>query len=236
MPWWYMVCVVPIMWLAMKPLLKRPWITPNHITLTSFVVALAAAVCICLDRSWAFICAGLLVHISYTLDCTDGMVARMHKMSTPWGAFLDILLDRWKIVLYSLAILWLSFVRYHDLKIALLVAFNMALSGLNVFLSFAVPDLIGAGRWSELFNTEFEEETGLLGRWMRFADRIGIRPTIGDIEADMAAYCLGLIFCGIYGWQTLALFLVASILIHLIPLQLGHLYFAWRFLRRRSPS
>ncbi|MFH1115724.1 MAG: CDP-alcohol phosphatidyltransferase family protein [Pseudomonadota bacterium] len=234
MPWWYMVFVVPVMWWSMPFFKGRPWITPNHITVISFLVALVAAGLILLDMWWCYLLAGILVHASYSLDCIDGMVARMNSMTSKWGAFLDLYLDRWKLLAYTLSLLWVSQVNHYDIITTILIVLNLGLAGFNVFMSFAVRELIGAARWSEGKVGEAIKSGGYLGRWMAYTDRVGIRPTIGDIEADMAAFCVGLIVTSLMGWEWIRAFLIVSILIHLGPLQMGHLYFAWRYLPRET--
>jgi phosphatidylglycerophosphate synthase len=232
MPWWYMILVVPVMWLLMPLLRKRPWILPNHITLLSFIAACAACGLILLGKPWSFLAAGLLVYVSYALDCIDGMVARMNKATSEWGAFLDIFFDRWKILLYTLGLIWVSLSLHGDILTGMLAAANMGLSGANIFMSAALPNIIGGPRWSASLASGATGGAGRLGRWMAFADRIGIRPTAGDIEADALAYCIGPISIYFFGWDHLKIFLAISITLHLVPLQMGHFYFAWRNLRR----
>lgn len=68
-----------------------PRITPNQVTLIAFAVAVAAAAAFAVG---APIGAGLLVAFSSVLDGSDGEVARLTYRSSPYGAFLDAVLDR----------------------------------------------------------------------------------------------------------------------------------------------
>jgi hypothetical protein len=132
--------------------------------------------------------------------------------------------------------MWVSVVNHNDIMTSMLIMLNLGLVGLNAFMSFAVRELIGGTRWSECNVGEAIKSSGYLGRWMAFADRIRIRPTIGDIEADMAVFCVGLIVASFHGWDWIRVFLLVSIVIHLIPLQIGHFYFAWRYLPRANSN
>ncbi len=66
-------------------------LTPNAISLTGFVLNVAAAVL--LFERWFFL-AGLAFIIGSIMDTLDGRYSRMSGKGTPFGAFLDSTLDR----------------------------------------------------------------------------------------------------------------------------------------------
>ena len=68
-----------------------PRITPNQVTLIAFAVVVAAAAGFSVQ---APIAAALLVALASVLDGSDGEVARLAYRSSPYGAFLDAVLDR----------------------------------------------------------------------------------------------------------------------------------------------
>jgi choline kinase/phosphoglycolate phosphatase-like HAD superfamily hydrolase/phosphatidylglycerophosphate synthase len=68
-----------------------PRITPNQVTLLAFTVAVAAAAGFAVG---APIAAALLLALASVLDGSDGEVARLTYRSSPYGAFLDAVLDR----------------------------------------------------------------------------------------------------------------------------------------------
>jgi phosphoglycolate phosphatase-like HAD superfamily hydrolase/phosphatidylglycerophosphate synthase len=68
-----------------------PRITPNQVTLVAFAVAVAAAAGFAVGAPLA---AALLVALASVLDGSDGEVARLTYRSSPYGAFLDAVLDR----------------------------------------------------------------------------------------------------------------------------------------------
>lgn len=72
----------------------RTNLSPNSITFISFIIGLIAAYFLALGL-WKFlIIGGILVFISYTLDDVDGEVARLKKMGSAKGAWLDMIFDR----------------------------------------------------------------------------------------------------------------------------------------------
>ncbi|HKA04730.1 MAG TPA: HAD family hydrolase, partial [Acidimicrobiales bacterium] len=68
-----------------------PHVTPNQVTFLAFAVAVAAAAGFAVG---APIAAAVLVALASVLDGSDGEVARLTYRSSPYGAFLDAVLDR----------------------------------------------------------------------------------------------------------------------------------------------
>jgi phosphatidylglycerophosphate synthase len=69
-------------------------ITPNQLTQTSFVFALIAGV-VYAGGSWAsFVLGGCLALVSTVFDAADGMLARSKGMTSRYGAYMDLFLDR----------------------------------------------------------------------------------------------------------------------------------------------
>ena len=75
-------------------LLVRTPLTPNQVTVLSFLVLLPGAYLLSTGERIALIGAGLLIQLSFTLDCCDGEIARLRGLSSPFGAWFDGLLDR----------------------------------------------------------------------------------------------------------------------------------------------
>ena len=87
-------------------LLARTAVTPNQITIGSFFLALLGAGCLALpDASW-WLAGGLLVQLASIIDGCDGEVARLKRVATARGAWLDTLLDRYADAALVLAITW----------------------------------------------------------------------------------------------------------------------------------
>ena len=89
---------------------KDTQVTPNQITLASFVVGMASALLlIALPGRTGLLLAVLVYQASYVLDCTDGMLARWRAIASPAGHLLDFLMDELK----AFAVLAAAAVRLH---------------------------------------------------------------------------------------------------------------------------
>ncbi|WP_425555062.1 DUF5941 domain-containing protein [Kitasatospora arboriphila] len=74
----------------------RRGLTPNQVTTASLVTALAAAASAATATRPGFVAAGLLLILSFVLDCTDGQLARYSLQYSTVGAWLDATFDRAK--------------------------------------------------------------------------------------------------------------------------------------------
>lgn len=76
-----------------------PAISPNTVSVWSFIFALVAVVCF-FNQSYAVRVFGVvLFQLGFVFDCSDGEVARATGRMSPFGAFLDSTLDRFKEIL-----------------------------------------------------------------------------------------------------------------------------------------
>lgn len=93
---WNRFVARPLAAVLLVPLAKTA-ITPNQITLANlWVFMLAAATwCFCPGRTGAIAGAAIL-ELAYVLDCVDGQLARLKRISSPVGAHLDFLIDELK--------------------------------------------------------------------------------------------------------------------------------------------
>ncbi|MEU6369557.1 DUF5941 domain-containing protein [Streptomyces sp. NPDC046931] len=78
----------------------RRGMTPNQVTTASLLTALIAAGCAATGTRGGFIAAGVLLILSFVLDCTDGQLARYSLQYSTLGAWLDATFDRAKEYAY----------------------------------------------------------------------------------------------------------------------------------------
>ncbi|MBT3923118.1 MAG: CDP-alcohol phosphatidyltransferase family protein [Nitrospina sp.] len=68
-------------------------LTPNQITFLSLLLGLGSAWCFFQGTYFSGLSGSLLLLVSAWVDCTDGEIARLKFMETPWGARFDIFCD-----------------------------------------------------------------------------------------------------------------------------------------------
>ena len=81
--------------------LTRTKITPNQVSIISFVLAIFSF--LSFIYNWN-IAAGLLAQLSSVIDGVDGSLARLKGISSDFGGFLDSILDRYADMLVILGL------------------------------------------------------------------------------------------------------------------------------------
>lgn len=73
-------------------LMAKTGITPNQITLLSFLFGISAAVCYFCSE---FLIGSILLALSGIFDLTDGSVARLNNKKSDFGAIIDWIVDKY---------------------------------------------------------------------------------------------------------------------------------------------
>src|SRR5512145_534274 len=79
--------------------LRDTGITPNQVTLASFLTAVVAVAFLFWPGYWGLLTATVLLTASYVLDCVDGMLARLKGLESVVGHHFDFLMDELKAFL-----------------------------------------------------------------------------------------------------------------------------------------
>jgi len=81
-------------------------VTPNQISLFSFLVSLAAAGLFALGGYLALILGGVLAQLASIIDGSDGEVARLKYQSSDFGGWFDAVLDRYADAFLLFGLTW----------------------------------------------------------------------------------------------------------------------------------
>jgi phosphatidylglycerophosphate synthase len=103
--WWTVLLVDPLAARLVKFTANRTRITPNQLTVGALILGLAAGACFAV-ATWPWLVAGaLLYHLSFTLDCMDGKIARLKGTGSLFGAWLDYIFDRVRVLACAIALM-----------------------------------------------------------------------------------------------------------------------------------
>ncbi len=112
-------------------------IEPFTVTLVSFILGLSASLLLAMR---AFILGGLLVQAASIIDGVDGELARLYRKATPWGGYLDSVLDRVSdVAIVAGLTLSLPIMDGFTLLFAILAAANV------IFVSYVTHNLSSLG-------------------------------------------------------------------------------------------
>jgi phosphatidylglycerophosphate synthase len=102
--WWTVLLVDPVAGGLVRLLARHTWLTPTRLTIVAFLLGLAAAAAfVAAGPAW-LVAGAVLYHLSFTVDCVDGKIARLRGEGTMVGSWLDFLLDRVRVVLCAAAL------------------------------------------------------------------------------------------------------------------------------------
>ena len=86
--------------------LSKTPLTPNHITLLSFFMALLGAVGLSTTNPWFWVAGGIIIQIASIVDGCDGEIARIKLLQSPQGAWIDTMLDRYSDLAIGFAVVF----------------------------------------------------------------------------------------------------------------------------------
>lgn len=112
--WWSSFVTAPLAILLNYLVVDVKWLSPNLITLLSFVTAILATALIIAGGTVNFINAAVLIHLSHILDCMDGQMARYRNTPSLAGCYFDKLTDQLQVILWFGAIGYAAYAQTHN--------------------------------------------------------------------------------------------------------------------------
>ncbi|AGH81048.1 hypothetical protein PCNPT3_05530 [Psychromonas sp. CNPT3] len=98
--WWSSFVTSPLAILLNYIVVDMKFLTPNRITLISFLTAILSCVFILVGGMQNFIIAAILITLSHVFDCMDGQMARYRKTTSASGAYYDKLTDQIQVTMW----------------------------------------------------------------------------------------------------------------------------------------
>lgn len=115
--WWETICLNPLVYRLTWIFANYTRFTPNQITIISFIVGILSAYSF-LYGIWPYMLIGaLLFEFSYIIDCIDGRIARLKRLESRFGAYLDITADITKYFIIVLCIIYGQYLVTDDISI-----------------------------------------------------------------------------------------------------------------------
>ena len=195
--WWTVWLVDPVASRLVRLVAPYRWVTPNRLTISAFALGVAAAVCFW-QQTWGWLIAGaVLFHLSFVIDCMDGKVARLNGTGSVFGAWLDYVFDRLRVLVCTVALMGGQYERTDDFT-------YVWLAGLVIFLDmFRYLNALQMGKVKDEMRNRlaaargqapavFLEETGILHPTGRTApemaatttDKMGVERPVVDVYGD----------------------------------------------------
>ena len=109
--WWTVLLVDPLAVRLLRSMVGVGWITPNRVTVSAFVLSLGSAGCYLAGTPAWLVLGAALYYVGFLLDCVDGKLARWQGSGTLFGAWLDYIFDRLRVLVCTLALMGGQYLR-----------------------------------------------------------------------------------------------------------------------------
>jgi phosphatidylglycerophosphate synthase len=181
--WWTVWLVDPLasrlVWVV------APWraITPNVLTTLAFVLGLGSAAAFWRGSYGWLLLGALLFHLSFVLDCMDGKIARLNGTGSVFGAWLDYVFDRLRVLACAVGLFGGQYERTHDFAF-------VWLAGLVIFLDmFRYLNALQMGKVKADMKAKLAELTGTeqpvaFAEEAEFASEDAPAPIVVDVYGD----------------------------------------------------
>ncbi|MGK0188980.1 MAG: phosphatidylglycerophosphate synthase [Verrucomicrobiales bacterium] len=136
--WWSSFVTSPLAIGANYFVVDWKWLTPNRLTLLSFVVACAAVALIVTGGTIAFYLAAALIHCSHVLDCMDGQMARYRGASSRSGGFWDKITDQIQVILWFGAVGYAAYAQTGNVLPVFLALAGVAFYSLRGYIKYVI--------------------------------------------------------------------------------------------------
>jgi len=103
--WWTILFVDPVAIRLCVLIANRTSITPDQLTVSAFLLGLVASWFFWQATNESLVIGAIIYHISFTLDCVDGKLARLKGTGSLFGSWLDWTFDRFRVFATSLALM-----------------------------------------------------------------------------------------------------------------------------------
>jgi len=192
--WWAMLVVLPLARRLSLFVINHTSLTPNVITLGAFLFIPLAAIGYGCGSYYGLLFGALFFEINYLFDCVDGTVARVKKLGTPLGAYLDPVLDRWRIVILTLVLAYGQYRASGDLLVVYLLFLYLGMNNLILFTRSAQEKALGKMDRGSTMGIDLARSTmnsGLLAWWFNKTEDRNVMPYYHDIELDALVFVIG---------------------------------------------
>nr|WP_223874252.1 CDP-alcohol phosphatidyltransferase family protein [Salinispora mooreana] len=112
--WWTVYLVDPLASRLVWLVARYPWVTPNRLSVAAFILGLGSAAAFAAATPGWLIVGAVIFHLSFVVDCMDGKVARLNGTGSLFGAWLDYILDRVRVLVCTIALMGGQYARTGD--------------------------------------------------------------------------------------------------------------------------
>ncbi len=143
-------------------------ISPNIITLISFLFIMASSALFILGNYFNWLIALILFALAYIIDMCDGEVARLNNKKSSLGAFLDPFLDRVGTIIFISAISYSFYILSGKIYILYFLIFFISLNYFSIYIDNEAKNLKVADTRETLRNSSGFLKNSYLKKYLKW--------------------------------------------------------------------
>ncbi|HDD44332.1 MAG TPA: CDP-alcohol phosphatidyltransferase family protein [Candidatus Desulfofervidus auxilii] len=218
--WWALFIILPFAKRISLFIINYTDIKPNTITLLSFLLAIVAAIFFLKGSHPYLIIAAILFELNYLFDCVDGSVARVKNLESPFGAYIDWMCDRVRILILTLTLGYGQWKVNDNILPLVLSAIYLGLNNLiilsraiqrRVLDSFLFQEQVGIELVKK--NISYSKFRKIFSKWLKITYDKNIMPYYHDVETDAIVFFIGPLFNKIVPTLVLSIILAGILVI-----------------------
>jgi phosphatidylglycerophosphate synthase len=191
--WWTRYFIDPVA-------LRLTWVfanftrlSPNAVTLMTLPIIFVSAFFFLRGTRVDLVIGALVYEFNFALDCVDGKLARLKNRTSKLGAFSDLYLDNWNVVINLSALVWGQYLRTGDTNLIVAAWAYLVLHLLSLLLKYIAQDALGKDFKKQFYTQDGDTAgPGLLGRLRLFFSRRGLNMVLfTTVEGEAVVFFFG---------------------------------------------
>jgi len=168
-------------------------VSPNTITLMTLPLIFVSAFFFFKGTRTDLIIGAILYEFNFALDCVDGKLARMTRQTSKLGAFSDLYLDSWNVVINLSALVWGRYMQTGAIDLVIVAWAYLALHLLSLLMKYVGQDTLGRDFKKRFYAAgDNAADTGLFGRIRHSFARRGLNIVLfTTVEGEAVVFFFG---------------------------------------------
>lgn len=220
--WSVLAMVVPIGKRLILFFCNHTNITPNQLTITSFLLGLIASLCFLQGYYFYLILGVIFFWLSLLFDLTDGGVARLKRMESGFGAYLDLVLDKCRIFFLLLCLIYGQYLLTKDISYFFL-GFTYLFADLMYILNMQILRISNPAYGNSIMENYLK-----IGRW-KIKPYLGSKKVVAlpcsDVDAEVLIFVISPLLYPILSISIKLGLLIGSIIVLMTLLGISIFFF-----------
>ncbi len=191
--WWTRYFIDPVAVRITWAFANFTRLSPNAVTLITLPLIFVSAFFFLKATRADLIIGALVYEFNFALDCVDGKLARLTKRTSSLGAFSDLYLDNWNVIINLAALVWGRYAYSGDVGLLVVAWAYLTMHLLSLLMKYIAQDVLGRDFKRRFYSTDPDAGRGGLAEQVRrLFSRKGLNMVLfTTVEGEAVVFFLG---------------------------------------------